>query len=458
MYKSLFLLLVILFPALLLSSCYTKKAAGTEESKMFKKDYTSTPILLNDFPWFDQKIFKTDDIAYAPGIKSVKLQQEEVEFSLPLLELGAAGKLHLSFDELDGRPENYHYTFIHCDAGWQPTDMLQFQYMDGFSDGRIEDVSFSRATRQAYVHYNLYFPDEQTKITKSGNYLLVVFNPDDHNKLILTKRFMVLERQVSISAVAKRSTVVEDANSRQEVDFEIIKGNWPVDNPYQDLIVVITQNNRRDNEVSDLKPTLVTGNRIIYNSQKTNAFDGTNEFRYFDIRTLSRITPRVAFIEQDSVAHHVYLKPDFKRGFQQYQSEKDLNGEYIIKNDDAISNSENEGDYAWVHFSFPFKTPFGQGDIYIIGALTNWQILPEAKLIYNADKQSFETSLFLKQGYYNYHYIMLDSTGTTGNTILTEGDHSETENFYTIFIYQRNPADLYDRLIGIERVISPQQR
>ena len=44
---------------------------------------------------------------------------------------------------------------------------------------------------------------------------------------------------------------------------------------------------------------------------------------------------------------------------------------------------------------------------YILGELTNWYITPYNKLNYNYEKRAYETTLYLKQGYYSYLYAFL---------------------------------------------------
>lgn len=414
---------------------------------------------LDDEPhYFKPGILRMEDWEYEPNIKSVKIYRQDVELSMPVIELGSPEKLQLIFDDLDGFYKEYRYTVIHCDALWNPSKLLPVEYIDGFTDGLITNYSFSQATRQPYVHYQLLFPENDLMITKSGNYVLMVYHSGDPDRVVLTRRFMVYESRVTVTARAKRSSVVEELRFKQEIDFDINRGNYQIDNPFLDLIVVLQQNGRWDNAIRDLKPRLVLGDRLSYDWDRINVFDGMNEYRHVDLRSLSRITPRIALIERDSEYHHVYVKPDFKRAFQVYIEDKDLNGEYVISNDDALSNHYTEADYAWVHFTFPYQSAFDHGAIYIFGALTNWQFHPESRMFYNPDRRTYETSLYLKQGYYNYHYVMLDNAGLVANTFMTEGDHFETENFYTIYVYHRQPGNNYDQLIAVERIIAPLQQ
>lgn len=432
-----------------------RKMAGTDR---FSDIPTSKTRLTNSVSYYNPDFIKMDNREYYPNIKSVKLFRQDIEFSLPVLELGTNQKLQLIFDDLDGIYREYRYTLIHCDPFWNKSNLLVAEYLDGFSEGLISSFAFSQATRQSYVHYSTLIPGPDMSITKSGNYILFVYPADHPDNILISRQFMVYESKVKVNATVKRSSVIEDQRFRHEIDFEIDRGAYQIDNPYNDLTVIIQQNGRWDNAIRDIKPKMVIGTRLSYDWEHINVFDGANEFRHFDIRSLSRYTPRIALIERDSAFHHVYIKPDFKRAFQVYIEDKDLNGEYVIVNDDALSNHDTEADYAWIHFTFPVQAPFDHGAIYISGALTNWQFLPEYRMDYNFDRNTYEVTLYLKQGYYNYHYVLLENAATVAKTFLTEGDHYETENFYTIYVYHRQPGNNYHQLIAVERIISPQPR
>ena len=51
--------------------------------------------------------------------------------------------------------------------------------------------------------------------------------------------------------------------------------------------------------------------------------------------------------------------------------------------------------------------------MYVLGALTDWQLKEEFKLEYNAAKKQYEKAVLLKQGYYNYHYALNDTATKT---------------------------------------------
>jgi hypothetical protein len=79
----------------------------------------------------------------------------------------------------------------------------------------------------------------------------------------------------------------------------------------------------------------------------------------------------------------------------------------------------------------------------------------DTKMNFNAETNLFEGLLFLKQGYYDYQYLIKEKGKTLQDISLTEGSHYETNNEYSIFVYYRDPGTLYDQLIGVEKIYGP---
>ena len=84
------------------------------------------------------------------------------------------------------------------------------------------------------------------------------------------------------------------------------------------------------------------------------------------------------------------------------------------------------------------------------GLFSEWDIKDEFKLSYNNKKNTYEDSVYLKQGYYNYLYALKDSTTNMIDTRFIEGTHYQTRNDYYLYIYYRGVGDRYDRLIGLK--------
>ena len=59
--------------------------------------------------------------------------------------------------------------------------------------------------------------------------------------------------------------------------------------------------------------------------------------------------------------------------------------------------------------------------------------------------------MLLKQGYYNYQILYIPNGYTVGSYKEVEGNHSETQNYYNIYVYYREPGNDYDSFIGFLR-------
>ena len=71
---------------------------------------------------------------------------------------------------------------------------------------------------------------------------------------------------------------------------------------------------------------------------------------------------------------------------------------------------------------------------------------------YNYKYKQYECTLYLKQGYYNYQYIFLPNGSKVGDETFIEGNHYDTENEYSIFIYNRESGTTFDKLVGLKQV------
>ena len=88
------------------------------------------------------------------------------------------------------------------------------------------------------------------------------------------------------------------------------------------------------------------------------------------------------------------------------------------------------------------------GNLYLIGAFSDWKLNNQFKLVYNDKKQKYEKSLFLKQGFYNYQYALHDSVNNIVDIGYIEGSHYQTNNEYYIYVYLKDHINNYDKLIG----------
>tara|TARA_B100001741_G_C16552723_1_gene600318 strand:+ start:3493 stop:4878 length:1386 start_codon:yes stop_codon:yes gene_type:complete len=397
--------------------------------------------------------FRYENAIYNPSIRSVQLHPLRFEMGNPLIHLSFKDSLLLSFDDLIGDPQNYAYTLIHCNADWTPSDLMESEYLEGFYEVPITDYQFSFNTIQNYVHYQTVIPSANLKPTLSGNYLLIVFLENQKDQPILSQRMMIIEEKVSVKGSVKRATALEQRNYQHEIDFSIHHSGYEIDNPFSDIMPIITQNSRWDNVISGLQAVFVKDDEIVYDYEDENLFDGGNEYRFFDIQSLRYLSERLANISFETDTHKVVLRTDEARRFQRYSGlVQDINGKRLIRVQEGSRNAI-EADYALVRFTLPYEYEISHGDLYVFGQISDY-VFPEShRMTYNTKKNYYEANIYLKQGYYNYEYVLKKYEGGNINRFI-EGTHYQTVNDYHIYIYHRPTGESYDQLIGIQKLTS----
>ncbi len=399
----------------------------------------------------------TPDHVYMDNIKTVHFAPEGNPLKLPIISINSQQKIILSFDDLDGEVKDYYYTLQLCNTDWSPVDISPFNYIDGFEENRINDYHYSTIPLQKYVHYSVKIPNADLRLTHSGNYLLKVYLNGDTSQLAFTRRLMVTDNKTIIHGEIKQPTNPKIFNYYQRVKFNINLKGIHINNPLTQIKVFILQNGRWDNAIKGLKPTFVRGNTLVYNIEDKSVFPAMKEWRWVDLRSLRLQTERVQNIINGANTIDVILKTDYNRANKQYVYRKDINGHFIPDIMESGYNPDYEGEYAKVHFSFKTPTPFANSNVYVFGAMTNYECNKRNLMKYNAQKGVYETTLYLKQGYYNYIYGIIPKGSHHLLTKSTEGNWWETKNNYTILVYYRPLGKRADELIGI-RTLSTMEK
>lgn len=437
-----------IFTFILIFSCSQR----TEVRTGTPGDETQPEVQSGD-DYFRSDFLRYENFIYKNHIKTVMLHRHGQELSAPVIELRTNDKLILSFDDLDADIKQYSYTLIHCDADWKPSRLIPSQYTSGFNDEALTHHRFSYNSIQRYTHWELIFPTNDLRPVVSGNYIIKVYQNYQPDNVVLTQRFMVADPRVVIEGTVKRPTIAQYRNSMQEVDFVIRHDNYIIDNPYGDIKVVVSQNDRWDNVITDLKPLFVRNNELIYNYEEGNLFNGGNEYRLFDTRSVRYQSEAIRDIVYDSLLYHIYLFNDEPRSSKRYFSWQDINGRFVIRKQEG-RDADLESEYTQVHFTLLYDEPVINGNIYVFGGLTNWNYGPNSLMKYNFEERAYQATLYLKQGYYNYEYVLVRDGSDEADATFIEGNHFETENNYAIYVYHRPMGGQYDQLIGMRRLNS----
>ena len=395
------------------------------------------------------------DHVYKQNIRSIKLHNQGDQLAYPTIRLNGGDQLELHFDDLDADVKYYSYTFLLCNADWTPALLSQFDYMRGFSNVRIGTYRNSSIALTRYTHYMAMLPDKNTSPTRSGNYILKVFTNGDTSQTVFTKRFLVVDNRVNAGASVLQAFNASVAKSHQKLQFSVNVQNIKPTNIFQQIKVVVLQNNRWDNCIANLQPTFIRQNVLEYNTENEGLFKAQKEWRWVNLSILRLQTDRIEKGYYTNRGQTLWIKPESERNQLRYMYYRDVNGMYMLGNIEN-NNPYWQGDYAGVWFQYftPDKQPYADKDVYLFGEFTNYELTESNRLIYNQEKGLYENKQFLKQGNYDYCYVTIDRKTKQQSTDITEGNWWETENNYTILVYYRPLGARADELVGITHVNS----
>ncbi|NLP58505.1 DUF5103 domain-containing protein [Lutibacter sp. B1] len=377
------------------------------------------------------------------NIKTIILKPTSVNNYAPIIELGE--KLTLSFDDLNADEHDYTYKIEHCTFDWQPSNLTDSEFIDGYAEDRIRDYENSFNTLQPYTNYTLTIPNDNTQIKISGNYTISVLNED--SKIVFKRKFIVYEPVVTVGVSVYRSRNISYINEKQSVEFVINHPNFTINNPSEEVKPVILQNNNWQTAITGLKPQFYRGNELLYKYNKETSFWGGNEFLYFDTKSIRNTTLNIANIELGDDLYNTYLYTDEERIDQPYTRFPDINGNFILRTLES-DYTNTDADYSWVHFSLETLEDLTGKELFIHGNYNNWHLGESNKLTYNPKTGLYEATLLFKQGFYNYQYVTKDKNGIISNHDI-DGSFYQTENDYTVIVYYKKFGSRYDKVIGV---------
>lgn len=426
-----------------------------------------TPITNPDLPASQQRAaapaataqLRYYDYIYEPSVRSVQCYvgtgttsttlgntaNATAVLAPPIVPLSQEQPITLEFDILGERPPRLTAKLIHCDLGWTPSVLTDLQILDEINEFNIPNYQTSVNTKVPYYHYTFAVP----RVKLSGNYLLVVQAAG--NRPLLSRRLLVYDNQVAVDL--RQGILAGGVDARyayQQLDFRISYGAVQLLNPAVEVKVVLRQNFRWDNAHYNLRPTFVRDAERVLEYQYSNyenAFPGLSEYRYFDARSFQSVGLGIARLQRQANPVQIDLLPEATRNGQAYNQFYDANGQRVFENRDYGQGAVN-GDYGLVTFNLNAPQP-APGPVYVLGALSDWQLKDEFRLRYDSLQQRYTGQALLKQGYYSYSYAVAPKgAGAPPDEVYFEGTHQETENQYDLLVYYRPPGTRTDLLIA----------
>lgn len=389
------------------------------------------------------QIYKTE--AQSSDIHTIQVNKSGNWDEYPIMKLNSDDFIQLNFDRISEDSFNrLRYKIIHCNADWQQSSMSEIECLEGFNDNLIEDYASSVNTTVAYTNFMLSIPNNDVSPKIPGNYAVIVYEEDNPGNTMLHACFSVLDPQISIAGVVSGNTLIDAHRSHQQVSFTINHQDLNIRDPFNDLKIFVRQNNRSDSQKTDLKPTFIQSGKLVYEQNRNLIFEAGNEYRRFDIVSSKYNGLRIYGIKYERPYYHAFVVPDQIRNNTRYLYDEDQNGRFFIRNSEG-RDSDTDADYFNVNFSLESDNPFLE-NVYINGDFSNNAFDDRFQMQYDFNDRVYYTTLFLKQGTYNYQY--LTDKGGKYTTLDIEGNYFETENEYQILVYYRPSGQRFDSLIG----------
>jgi len=395
---------------------------------------------------------------YNDQIHTINFHKGGSSAGLPIINLGGGVKLELTFDDFSMKVEDLNYRIVHCDDEWNPTPIQYFQYITGIEEPFINDYTFSTAFNQSYVQYKLYLPNEEIRFRISGNYLVYVYRNGDPTKLLLSHRFYVTEDKVQLKATIHPAFKPAYREKKHEIDFSIDYSNYQIINPADAIKVVLIQNSRTDNAINDLKPLFVSGNTLEYNHNGPNSFWAGNEQRFADLRNLNLKSENIDGFVTRIDSTHVFIEPmEERRMHRQGNLLGSLYGGRVIGSNSFNHTTASDIDYCMVYFYLKQENKDPNGDFYVFGELSNFELSERFKMEYEPEKKRYRLAVYLKQGMYNWQ-ILYSRDGRSGDINRIENSFKEAENSYSILVYHKDITADYVRLIKHTALFFPSEQ
>ena len=356
-----------------------------------------------------------------------------------------------SFDDLIGDESDYYYKIVHCKEDWEVSDLQITEYLNGIQYTRIQSLNPSFNTFQPFVNYSISFPNQDTQILISGNYLIQVFNQD--NEMLIERRFVLYEDLAAVGMEVKRPRNLNFSDVKQNIYLTVDFGSELLQNPSKNVQVVLLQNGQWYNAITGLKPQYILGNKFQYQYDNETSFWAGNEFLFFDNSDLRRVNNSVSKIRRDEL-YEVYLYPRSpSKDNNTYIYYQDINGAFVPRNR-YRENPVTEADYTWVYFTYHLEQLPQDQKLYVVGMFNDYQLNQVYEMKFDSELNLYKNALFLKQGFTNYKYVITSNNGEVLEELNTEGNFVETENQYNALIYYKGDADRYTRVIGLGKADS----
>jgi len=367
--------------------------------------------------------------------------QENLIKSIQLLDANNNEKLIFNdfefmtivFDELNEKSRSFYYEIEHYDFNWKLSNIRKSEFLDGFDDIRITNYTKSYNTLNPYIHYQFKIPNKNLSLTKSGNYKIII--KDNNGNYMFSRKFILIKNpQIGSIEISKPKNInFQRSNQNLKVTIPCNDCNFN-NNSFQYKLIVHKNYNLTDYKTINY-PTFKLADSFVFDNI---TFSGGLQFFNFDNSNILKTSVEIKNINLNST-YVTELREDKISNIYVY--EPDINGKYIIKNNKE--NNFTESEYSKVIFSLKADN-INNHPVYVVGNFNNYEI-NENSILKKMNNQ-YRTELLLKQGFYNYKYVIKE------NNFNNEIENFwQTENLYTAILYEKRPEENYFKIKAIAK-------
>lgn len=381
-------------------------------------------------------------------VKTLRCLVDGDFMKLPVIDIQGNSKIEISFDYLADEQPWLSYSIVHCDANWKQDDLSELDYIDGFMPVKINDVNQSFNTFIQYFHYSVTFPNEDVTLKASGNYAVIFFPDDDMDNPVAMATFSVNEQAVLVDGEVSGNTDIDYRQAHQQLSLRLTWSNSKLQyiNPESDINVVVRQNHRNETRREIKQPSMIEASSAIYEHNRDLIFNAGNNYRRFEFTDERYATQGIENLRYHAPYYYVNLLTDLPRNNSSYYYDQDQNGRYKV-HALRVDNEDTEAEYFKALFTLKAPEKLDSDGVYLSGDFTYGKS-DDFRMQYDEETGTFNKEVLLKQGAYNYQYLVDDSTSAI------EGDYYENENEYDVMVYYHPFGARYDRLIGFGNIMT----
>lgn len=339
----------------------------------------------------------------------------------------------LSFDNLNSTAQDFYLEIEHNDYKWNKSVIRKNEFLTGYDDVRIKNYKNSYNTIQDYINYQVNLSNNEFKIKESGNYKIIV--NDENGNLIFEEKLIIKEKNSTGVIEITRTDNINYSESSHQLKVTMPCNSCQINSNQFDYVMVIYKNNNLNNPFILYEPDYSLAGNFIYDNL---IFNAGSEYLNFDNSKVLDSSSEIMEVRINE-SYETILYPDIL--VNKYSLESDLNGSF--KTFSTTNNPRNESEYSLVHFKLSLENlNFNPliNDVFIVGDFNRHIISESYKLDFGG--KYLEKKILLKQGFYNYKYVLNDSKNDVKN-------FWQTDNNYTAILYEKDRSNGYFKIISL---------